>query len=175
MGNKGPSSEAKAAKAEYERLAQEYSQQRAEFADLVKQNSGMAGYKKSVDEAKGVASSLSQGASQAAANQAIQAGRAAGQSKAAAAMNAQNAAANTYNQSYQNNFNNQQAQVANQLNNELGYTNMSNNNTLNQAQLQNQILQTQMAFDDKSNTGWNNFKDIMGIGTNLIGAIGSFF
>ena len=156
MGSKGPSSEAKAAKAEYERLAQEYSQKRAEFQNLVKENSGMAGYQKSVENAKGVASSLSQGQSQAAANQAIQAGRAAGQSKAAAAMNAQNAAANTYNQAYMDNFNNQQNQVAGQLNAELQGTQQANDMLLNQANMQNQIIQTQQAFDDKSasNSFW---------------------
>lgn len=156
MGNKGPSSEAKAAKAEYERLAQEYSQKRAEFQNLVKENSGMAGYQKSVENAKGVASSLSQGQSQAAANQAIQAGRAAGQSKAAAAMNAQNAAANTYNQAYMDNFNNQQNQVAGQLNAEVQGTAQANDMLLNQANMQNQIIQTQKSFDDakRQNSFW---------------------
>lgn len=143
------SGDAKAAKAQYEQLAQEYSQARKDYQDLAAQNTGVAGYKKSVEEAKGTSAELSQGAAQAAANQALQAGRAAGQSKAAAAMSAQNTAANSYNQSYQNNFNNQQNQVAGQLNNEMQAADVSNNMILNQAGLQQQILDNQMSFDDK--------------------------
>lgn len=159
MGSKGPSSEAKAAKAEYERLIGEYQAARADYQKLAAENTGVAGYKKSVDEAKGVASNLTQGQSQAAANQAIQAGRAAGMNKAAAAMNAQNAAANTYANAYTDNFNAQQSQVANQLGAQMQAAGESNNMILQQANLQNQAYANQRMYDDKKDqsTFWNQY------------------